>query len=177
MQYKLIFIISLLGLVACKTAEYESTEGGKAAYAFGSRDDIVKFVEEVADSRLMELAEGKLAQQKSATPEIQQFARHLAEDQVKLFQDLREMASARNIDIPTRLSTKRSAGLEALQHKSGKSFDNKFIKMVIIDHRQDIRIFKKAATLADGDVKSFAQQYLPLLEAHLAEIEKISRAY
>ncbi len=60
-----------------------------------------------------------------------------------------------------------------MSEKNGEDFDKKFIKMMIIDHERDIKLFKKALDYKDAEVSAFAKKYLPMIQGHLDKIEVI----
>lgn len=79
--------------------------------------------------------------------------------------------------LPETISNDKQDGLDELQKKSGKEFDEKFIKMMTIDHKRDIKDFKKATKYKDQEVASFASKYLPLIQSHLDKIIQIHENY
>ena len=50
---------------------------------------------------------------------------------------------------------------------TGKKFDKKFLKMIKIDHKRDVRQFTKATEFEDAETKKFATENLPLIQSHL----------
>ncbi len=55
-----------------------------------------------------------------------------------------------------------------LSKKHGMEFDRAYISLMVKDHKEDIDDFNKAAKDGnDGDVRSLAQNTLPMLQKHL----------
>ena len=67
----------------------------------------------------------------------------------------------------------RKKGLEKLLSKEAENFDDKFIKMMHIDHERDIRLFTNALDLKDEEIRNFALNYLPLIQEHLDKLNAI----
>lgn len=57
--------------------------------------------------------------------------------------------------------------------KTGRDFDEKFIKMMRIDHERDLKDFKKAGELADKGVTDFAATYISMIQIHLDKLNEI----
>ncbi|HYI78569.1 MAG TPA: DUF4142 domain-containing protein, partial [Chryseolinea sp.] len=64
-------------------------------------------------------------------------------------------------------------GLTDLKEVHGKSFDKKFIRMMIIDHKRDLKKFEKATRSTDADIQVFATKYLPYVQSHLQKIKAL----
>ncbi len=126
-----------------------------------------KFLRTAADARLMHWSEGLVAFKKSDDPAIKKYAQMMVEDQGSFLGALNRLAASKEILIPFMLSTKREEGLTNLKGKTGKDFNRKFLRMMIADHRRDLRSFRRATEFEDVDIKTFASKYLSLIQAHL----------
>ena len=133
------------------------------------------FLTEMTDARLMDREEGKQAVLKGTTQEIKKYGQLMIDDQTYLLKELQKIAATKNITLPTEISEEKQNGLKDLKEKSGADFDKKFIKMICIDHKRDVRKFKKAAKCNDSGVSSFAKEHLPMIESHLKKIKQIEK--
>lgn len=139
-------------------------------------DATTKFLIESVDARMMDLEEGKLASERGTTPEIRNYGKLMIDDQTMLLEKIRELAKLKKVDLPSAISNRKMRGLKNLKKKSGKSFDKRFMYMITIDHKRDVRIFKKATEIEDVQVKAFAKEYLPLIQSHLDKIRSIKES-
>jgi putative membrane protein len=73
------------------------------------------------------------------------------------------------------LGTDKAEGLNDLRKVHGKSFDKKFIKMMIIDHNRDIKKLERAVLYGDPDIQVFATKYLPIVQSHLDQIKALKK--
>lgn len=135
--------------------------------------DITKFLTEAADARMMDAAEGRLAAERGTTGEIRKYGVLMMKDQAFLLIKIRELAESKNIALPKEISKEKSDALKDLEKKYDKDFDRKFLSMIKIDHKRDVGEFKDAAQSDDPDLSKFAKKHLPLIESHLAAVEKI----
>lgn len=139
-------------------------------------EDVADFLVKSADARMMDFKEGKLATEKGTTQTIKDYGKLMVKDQALLLDAIKKLAATRHISLPSGISDKKEEGRDELSEKSGEDFDKKFIKMMIIDHERDIKLFKKAIDYKDKDVSDFAKKYLPMIQIHLDKIEVIKAA-
>lgn len=137
-------------------------------------DQVVEsFLIKIAESRIMDFEEGRTAQEKSTVDAIKDYGSLMVHDQSKMLADLHALAASKHITLPNTPDERQQKALADLQQEEGKSFDKKFIKMMIIDHKRDVKKLKKATESHDLEVRAFAQKYLPVVESHLDDIQKI----
>jgi putative membrane protein len=130
-----------------------------------------------AESGLAEIAVGKLAEDKGATPAIKDFGGMMVKDHSKADQKLWSIAAEKNIKLPTAPSAEQSAVGEKLKLLSGESFDKAYIKNQLEAHRDAVALFKKEiASGSDSQAKQFASATLPTVQAHLEKIAQIATA-
>lgn len=139
-------------------------------------EEVAEFFVKSADARMMGIKEGKLARDKGTTTAIKEYGALMIKDQSILLTAIRELAAKRNISLPEDISGKKEDGREDLSEKSGEDFDEKFIKMMTIDHQRDLKMFKKATEFKDDEVKLFAQNNLELIQSHLDKIKALENS-
>jgi putative membrane protein len=145
---------------------------GTAASNLGSDD--TDFVKKAAKGNLAEVELGRLALQKSSSPEVKQFASRMIKDHTKANQQLSALAASKGVEVPKSVSLSSDVSLAHLKMSSGKSFDDAYIKLMVDDHKEDVSAFQKeAGNSQDPDVKKFAAKILPTLQEHLTKIEQI----
>ena len=133
-----------------------------------------KFVREAAIDAEGQAELSRLAAQKASNPEVKQFAQRVAEDQGKASDQLKALAAQKNIAVPAELEGKHKKALDRLSKLSAAEFDRTYMRRMLDDHKDGVSDFRKAASSAsDNDVKMFAAQTLPTLEAHLADAQKL----
>jgi putative membrane protein len=129
---------------------------------------------EAANGGMAEVEMGKLAQQKATDERLKNFGAMMVADHSKAGDQLKQLATAKNITLPASLSDKEQKHLDELNKKSGKDFDKEYIDMMIDDHKKDVDKFKKGSNdLKDPDLKNFAAQTLPVIQMHLDSIRAI----
>jgi putative membrane protein len=173
-KFTFTIFAALSVLITACSGEQDSVKQAHEQNLNSSIDkDISKFLTEAADARMMNIEQGKLAQQNGTTPTIKEYGQLLVTEQTRILTDLRVLAASKNIMLPNSLSKKNVNGLENLNEKSGVEFDDEFIDMIKADHKRDVDEFEDATDFADKDVTKFAAMYLPVIESHLDKIREV----
>jgi putative membrane protein len=134
------------------------------------------FLKEMVEARLMDLEQGKTASQRATYRTLKDYGSLMVKDQEKMLGELKEMAAQKNISIPTELGPEKANALNELREVHGKSFDKKFIKMMIVEHKRDVRKLETATESTDADLQVFATKYLPVVQTHLDKIKALKNA-
>jgi putative membrane protein len=127
------------------------------------------FLEKAAHAGHTEVEGSKLALTKATSPEVKEFAQQMVDDHTKAADELKRLAEAKGVNLPTEPALAQKAKLKVLSARSGDGFDRDYAEEVGVKaHGDTVRLFQKAAQGAqDADVKSFAQKTLPTLQRHL----------
>lgn len=132
------------------------------------------FVKEAASGGLMEVELGKYAEQTALTQRVKNFASMMVRDHAKSNEELRALATTKNVNLPLTMDDSHSDMMSDLQKKKGEDFDKEYIKMMVDDHQKDIDEFKKQAEKgSDPELKAFAAKTLPVLESHLDSAKSV----
>jgi putative membrane protein len=124
---------------------------------------------------MAEVELGKLATERGSNPDVKQFGQRMGDDHTKANDQLKEVASSKNISLPTSLNAKDQATKLKLSTLSGAAFDRAYMSDMVTDHTQDVSEFRnESASATDPAIKDFATQTLPTLEDHLKEAKRIA---
>ncbi len=149
-----------------------NTETGMGARS-NDMDVDEDFIIEAASGGMMEVELGRYAQQNSQNSRVKQFGAMMVRDHSKANEELRSIASGKNVTISDMEDSHRRK-MTDLQEKSGEDFDDAYIREMVDDHEKDVDKFKKFAK--DGknpDLKAFAAKTLPVLLMHLDSAKSI----
>ena len=132
------------------------------------------FVADAATGGMMEVELGNLAQQKAKNQRVKDFGKMMVDDHTQANNNLKDIASRKNIAVPATITDDQKKEMEKLSKKSGADFDKAYVDMMVEDHKKDIDAFKKATDkVGDNDIKNFATNTLPTLQKHLDSIQAI----
>ncbi|RFS13670.1 DUF4142 domain-containing protein [Emticicia sp. C21] len=182
-------IVFALGMASCNSNSSEdskdSTEqvNNEAIEATAPTDSVAsaqkddaEMVVDLAGGGMMEVELAKIAVTKATSSEVKKFAQMMIDDHTKANDELKTLASNKNIVLPTTLPDAHQKTINDVSEKSGKDFDRKYMDEMVEDHKKDIDKFEKLADKGnDADLKAFAAKTLPTLKHHKEEAERIEK--
>jgi len=133
------------------------------------------FMTKAAAGGMAEVQLGELAQKNAASDAVKQFGQRMVQDHGKAGEELKQLASAKGVQLPTALDRKHTQDMARLQKLSGADFDREYMKHMVDDHKKDVGEFQKQAKSGrDEQIKSYASKTLPTLQDHLKQAQTVS---
>jgi len=131
---------------------------------------------DVANDSMAEVELGKLASQKASNEQLKQFAQKMADDHGKANDELKKIASDKNITLPNEPDAKHKAKIDKLSKLTGEAFDRAYTQEMVAGHRKAVSAFRSESKGGkDPEVKEFASKTLPTIEDHLKQIEDLNK--
>ena len=122
----------------------------------------------------LEVQLGRLAQTNAARPEVKAFGQRMVDDHGANNQQLAAVAQGHDLVPPAKLPSAERREIDKLSRLHGEAFDRAYMAMMVDDHKHDIQEFRQEIDHGhNDDVKSYAQQTLPILEQHLQLAEDV----
>jgi putative membrane protein len=135
-----------------------------------------KFINEAAIGGMMEVQAGQLAATNATNDRVKAFGNMMVQDHTNANNQLKALASSKNVTVPDSMDAKHKAHVDMLRKKTGKDFDKAYMNMMVMDHNEDVSKFKmESKNATDADVKSFAGTTLPVLQKHLDSAKAINK--
>lgn len=147
-----------------------------AAAAPAADKNAGKFLQNAIEGNLAEVELGKLAQEKSMDDGVRSFGDMLVKDHSDGNKKATQVASALGVTAPTEPNKAQKATYDKLSKLSGNAFDRQFAKMMVDDHKKDIREFEKESKSSNQQVAEFAKDTLPTLHEHLEAAQSLAKA-
>ncbi len=139
-------------------------------------DETVEFMTKAAHGGMMEVQLGKLAGDKAKSDRVKAFGAMMVTDHTKAGEELKSLASQKNVTLPTSPSEEHQHHIDDLSKKTGTDFDKAYMKMMVENHEKVIDDFKKDSSDGkEADVKSWAAKTLPTLRKHLDSARNIRK--
>lgn len=150
-----------------KTDTVETASGKRTSPSADSTADR-KFVEKAASGGMAEVKLGKLAMEKGTSPTVKQFGQKMVEDHGKANDELKAIASRKNMPLPTDTDTEHQKVYDKLEKMSGPAFDKAYMDAMVKDHDEDVKEFKRASANSgtDPELKQWAEKTLSVIEQH-----------
>jgi putative membrane protein len=128
----------------------------------------VNFIQKAAGGGQQEVENGKMAEKQGKSADVKRIGARMVADHTKANKQLTELANRKGVKFDT-------SGVRA-QNIGAADFDRQYLKLLELDHKNDIAEFQKEAKSGDdGDVKAWAAKTLPTLQGHLAMVEDAMR--
>ncbi len=113
-------------------------------------------MKKAAKGGMMEVAMGRMAEQKGQSDDVKSFGKRMATDHGKANDQLKKIAAQKNVKLPAKEPT------------VSWSSDKAYIDMMVKDHEKDLAEFKEEANSGnDPDVKKFAEDTAKMVQEHL----------
>ncbi len=128
----------------------------------------VSFIQKAAGGGQQEVENGKMAEKQGKSADVKRIGARMVADHTKANKELTELANRKGVTFNTR-------GVRA-QNIGAADFDRQYLKLLEMNHKNDIAEFQKEAKSGDDrDVKAWAAKTLPTLQEHLAMVEDAMR--
>jgi putative membrane protein len=133
-----------------------------------------KYMTESAQGLMSEVKLGEMAQQRGQDERVKAFGKQMVDDHGKDLQNLKQLATQKNVTLPATLNKDQSKEAQKLAKLSGKDFDKEYLKYEAKDHSHDVKEngeqMKKAA---DPDVKKFASAEYETVTKHKKAVDEL----
>ena len=100
------------------------------------------FIKEAAAGGMGEVAFSKMAE-KSENPDVKRFAEKMVRDHTKANTELTAIASEASIEMPRMLDADHQKIHDQLQTMHGTDFDQQYMRVMVDDHDQAVKLFGK----------------------------------
>jgi predicted outer membrane protein len=158
------------------SAAGQSTAAGATAATgakLGSGDQ--KILKDIAMADMAEIEGGKLAQSKGQSSEVKAFGQQMIDDHTSNLNDVKALAEARGVTLPTEPDAKHKAMAAKLEKMSGADFDKAYMKQAgVQDHKTvHAKLMADKKKAKDADVKALVEKTEPVVAQHLKSAQQM----
>ena len=148
-----ISFLTVLALILVGVAKAQDTPAAGSS-SLSAKDKM--FIKKAAKGGMMEVAMGKLADEKGQSDDVKSFGKRMVADHSKANDELKKIATQKNAKLPTKEPT--------VSWTSDKAYMDAMVK----DHEKDLAEFQEEAKSgSDADVKKFADDTAKMVQEHL----------
>jgi putative membrane protein len=135
------------------------------------------FVQKAAQGGIAEVQLAQTAQQKTQSEQVKQFAQKMIDDHTPNNEQLVKLATTLGVTPPTEPDAMQQKMALRLETMSGSKFDRAYIHGQIQAHETMLKLFRnEAAHGQDPQLKSFAEQTVPVIQEHLSMAQQLRKA-
>ncbi len=133
-----------------------------------------EFILAAAQGGMTEVKLGELAAQNASRQDLKDFGTMMVTDHTKINTDLKALATQKGVTVPDSIDAKHQAMVDKLNSKSGEDFDKAYVAAMIKAHKHDLKAFQSESdSTQDPDVKTFVQNAIPTISAHVQHIQDL----
>ena len=133
------------------------------------------FVTQAASGNMLEIQAGAMAAQNAQNTAVKAYGQHMVQDHSQASTELASIANSKQLSVPTALTEKHQAQLNALKPLTGSAFDKAFMTLMVASHQEQVSLFEQASIgVNDDDLRAFAGNKLPVLREHLQGAQQLN---
>ena len=169
------FALALLPLAACASNPPPAPMAAAPMMPMVSEADSA-FATAAANSDMTEIQTSQLALQKARRPAVKQFAQQMITEHSQSTQRLMTIAQGKGIVLPTALDAQHQQMVDTLNPvPAGAGFDRQYLQGQVMSHQQTLAVMQQyAANGTDPELKAFATEMAPVVQAHLQMAQRLS---
>jgi putative membrane protein len=124
---------------------------------------------------MAEIELSKIAE-RSENSEVKRFAERIVQDHTAANAELKTIAAGLGAKLPKALDPEHQRVHDQLRSMHGKAFDQQYMKVMVEDHGQAVKLFRQEAGSTRGaQLKQFIEKTLPTIEQHQKMALDLSR--
>jgi len=140
------------------------------------RQEDKRFLGQVTQASLLNVAMGKLAAEKASSPAVKEFGTKMASDHERGLAIFKKVADRDGVPFDTQLDSSHKARLEKLAKLSGPEFDRAYIKDQLKAHQRMVSYFQSEAdNSTDSMANRVAANLLPAVQKHLNDAKDLNK--
>jgi putative membrane protein len=142
-----------------------------------SRQMDKRFLNQVTQGSMLNVAMGKLAAEKSSNDAVKQFAQKMATDHERGLEFFKRVAAKDGVTVSDTLDSQHKERLDKLAKLSGPDFDRAYVKDQLKAHQRMVSYFESEADNGtETAAKKMATNMLPAVQKHLDEAKELNKS-
>ncbi|MBN9563377.1 MAG: DUF4142 domain-containing protein [Alphaproteobacteria bacterium] len=146
------------------------------AFAQSASQQDKTFAAEAAKGGKMEVDLGRYMEEHGHNVKVREFGHRMATDHTAADTKLRAAATQSTVQLPAGANPDEKKTLTELSKLKGAALDRAYIDDMVKDHQKDVQLFQQEAQSGTNpQLKSFAQETLPILQQHLSQAQELQK--
>ncbi|MBA2340533.1 MAG: DUF4142 domain-containing protein [Pyrinomonadaceae bacterium] len=137
-----------------------------------------RFMTMAAMSDMNEIMSGRMALERASSDEVKRYAQQMIDDHTRMSDELKALAAAKGVTLPTEVSAKMKRDMAKLQAMSGAEFDRMYIRTAGDKaHRDTLKEFQRETSRgSDAETVAQARKGEPTVRMHLEMAQTMMRS-
>jgi putative membrane protein len=128
------------------------------------------FLKKAAKSGMAEVAISEAVMDHLSNAQLKSFAQMMVTDHTAANNELASLAASKGVMLPP-----QDPDLVTDWSKKTDDVDSTYVKKMVSDHEDAVKLFEKASKSSDPDIAAFAQKTLPTLQHHLEMAQDLKK--
>jgi putative membrane protein len=128
------------------------------------------FLKKAAKGGMKEVAVSQAVMDQLTNPQVRAFAQQMITDHTAANNELASLSASKGVQLPP-----QDPDLVTDWSKKTDGMDKKYVKEMVADHLDAVKLFQKAAESGNADIAAFAQKTLPTLQHHLMMAQDLKK--
>ena len=120
---------------------------------------------------MKEVAVSQAVMDHLANPQVKSLAEKMIADHSAANTELAALAGSKGVELPA-----QDPDVYTSWSKKTDDVDKKYVKEMVSDHEDAVKLFKKGSESKDPEIAAFAQKTLPTLEHHLEMVQDLNKS-
>jgi putative membrane protein len=135
------------------------------------------FITNAVIGGLYEVEAGRIAMERSKTPQVKSLGQTMVTDHTKAGDALKPIAAQLNVRVPTILDKRHQGLIDNLRGASDQDFDKIYLDQQEAAHAETVSLLQNYDRMGDQPaLKTWAIQTLPVIQAHERAIDALDAA-
>jgi predicted outer membrane protein len=136
-----------------------------------------RFLGQVTQASLLNVAMGKLAVEKSSNDAVKEFGKKMVTDHERGLAIFKKVATKDGVTVEERLDSKHQERLDKLAKLSGPEFDRAYMKDQLKAHQRMVSYFQSEAdNSTESTATKMANNMLPAVQRHLSDAKELNKS-
>lgn len=161
--------------LALTTASCSGEKDSKEVAEDVNAENLSKDEEKAADklvhaysANMFEIKAAEQASMNAVSEDVKKLSAMLVEAHTKMNSDVKTLADAKGVALPTELTEEQRKDLEKLGEKTGMDYDKAFTEKMKDKHEDAVKFYEKTADKCDDpQVRTWASNTAPEVRSHL----------
>ncbi len=160
------------GATTAKTGSVGDTMGDAQ-----SRQMDKRFLNQVMEASLLNVAMGKLAAEKGSSDSVKQYGLKMVSDHQRAIAIFKRVAAKDGVTLPDSMDAKHQERLDKLAKLSGPEFDRAYVKDQLKAHQRMVSYFQSEADNGtEAAAQKLATNMLPAVAHHLEDTKELNKS-
>jgi putative membrane protein len=123
---------------------------------------------EAFSSGMMEIKLAESIKSRTVIEDVKKISSTMIAAHTDMNNQIRQLAAAKKISLPTELTKAQADDLEAFNKKSAVDVNEEYVDLLVASHKKSVDLYEKGTKAEDADIRALFVKGLPVVKEHLS---------